>query len=73
MTRRQTNIRILELLESLVNAHPDQRFLQLLVNADVLVTEKPDGWSSTGYRDEYNVESKVILERVRNSKIWEVS
>ncbi len=75
MTRQNANRRILELLESLVETHPDQRFMQLLFNADVLKTDESTS-SDNGKPsvvNEYHIESVGLLERVRNSKIWEVT
>lgn len=71
MNRKAANLRILEMLESLIHAHPEMRFTQILFNADVLVTTpSPDG-SAPVVTNEFNLEPKVLLERVRRSKVWE--
>lgn len=70
MTRQKANTEILKLLATLVESCPDQRFHQLLANADVLVSEiSPEG---VVYRDEYTLESDKLLKRVRKSKIWRI-
>lgn len=72
MTRQNANRRILELLESLVEALPDQGFTQLLFNSEVLKCD-PRSTGIPEVRNEYHLESQELLERVRKSCIWEVT
>lgn len=73
MTRQQANRRIVEMLDALVEAHPDLRFTQLLFNADVIVGSLNPERCVQEIRNEFYVESKDLLDRVRQSKIWEVT
>jgi hypothetical protein len=68
MGRQNANRQILNILKGLVEAYPDQRFFQLLVNADIIRTR----FSSEGFsvaENEYNTESTETLKRVKNSSI----
>lgn len=71
MTRQQANREILKILSALVETYPDQRFTQLLFNADVLKCD-PRSTGVPEVRNEYHMESEETLERVRKSMILEV-
>ena len=72
MSRKSSNRDILRILTALVNNHPDQRFMQLLFNADVLkVISDPLSTSSPTVINEYHLESSELLERVRRSEMWQ--
>lgn len=58
--RQEANRELIELLLNAVEAEPDQRFGQLLVNLGVLVPAE-----AGGVQDPYNDESTVILRRVQ--------
>lgn len=72
MKRQQANRRILECLEAMIDKHPDQRFVQLLFNLDVLKTRSaPEECSCpTTAFNEYATESTATLDRIRASKVW---
>ena len=71
MTRQQANKEILRILSVMVEIFPDMRFGQLLANADVLKYDPHSSGIKT-IRDEYHLESKDLLERVKNSPLLEV-
>lgn len=71
MSRLNANRQIVQTLAALVEAYPDLRFHQLLANADVTKYD-PHSSGIAQVRDEYHVESAVVLERVKNSSIMEV-
>jgi hypothetical protein len=67
-SRYESNKKILEILGRLNEENPDQRFVQLLFNADILVSNRgEDGKISV--ENEYNTESEETLERLLNSSI----
>lgn len=71
MSRLNANRQIVQTLAALVEAFPDMRFHQLLVNADVLKTDARPG-GAPEVRNEYHVESDQILERMKKSSLMEV-
>jgi hypothetical protein len=62
MERQKYNKLILETLSKLVDKHPDLRFGQILVNAEV-VTYKND-YDEMVVEDPFNEESKITWERM---------
>ena len=62
MERQKYNKLILETLSKLVDKHPDLRFGQILVNAEV-VTYKND-YDEMVVEDPFNEESKTTWERM---------
>jgi len=67
MDRRKTNLAIMRELASLIEANPDQRFLQLLCNCNAIeefinIDGMPEFW-----QNEYHTESEVTLKRILNS------
>lgn len=71
MSRQNANREILKILTALVETYPDQRFTQLLFNADVLKCD-PRSTGIPEVRNEYHMESSETLERVRKSTIMEI-
>lgn len=61
MTRQEANRELVDILSELVEKHPDMRFGQLLSYAEVVKTKllEPGDW-----RNEFNLESDKLLERV---------
>ena len=54
MTRLESNIKILNIVEQLVHEFPDMRFIQLLMVVDVVIDT-----------DQFNEESEVTLNRIK--------
>ena len=54
MTRLESNIKILNIVEQLVHEFPDMRFIQLLMVIDALIDT-----------DQFNEESEVTLNRIK--------
>ena len=71
MKRQNANRQIIQILSALVEMYPDMRFHQLLVNVDILKTD-PHSEGLPVVRNEYHVESEVVLERMKHSTIMEV-
>lgn len=71
MSRLNANRQIVQTLTALVEAFPDMRFHQLLVNADVIKTD-PHSEGPPTVRNEYHVESTEILSRMLQSSLMEV-
>ena len=62
--RQIANREILDILNKLVEKYPDLRFNQLLQGFNIIVPSI----LPTGYiRDEYNMESVVLLERIKET------
>lgn len=55
MTRLESNIKILNIVEQLVHEFPDMRFIQLLTAVDAILGT-----------DQFYEESSVTLERIKN-------
>ena len=62
MTRLEANIKILNIVEQLVHEFPDMRFIQLLMVIDAVI----DTNQFTIDIDQFNEESNVTLERIKN-------
>lgn len=60
MTRKETNLQILDILLQDVLDYPDQRFSQILYNTEAVQRRFTGGWE-----DEFYLESKALLERMR--------
>lgn len=71
MTRLNANREIVKTLAALVECYPDMRFHQLLANLDVTKYD-PHSSGIRVVRDEYHVESEVVLERIKHSSLLEV-
>ena len=54
MTRLESNIKILNIVEQLVHEFPDMRFIQLLMVIDAVIDT-----------DQFNEESEVTLNRIK--------
>ena len=54
MTRLESNIKILNIVEQLVHEFPDMRFIQLLMVIDAIIDT-----------DQFNEESEVTLNRIK--------
>lgn len=54
MTRLESNIKILNIVEQLVHEFPDMRFIQLLMAVDAVIAT-----------DQFNEESEVTLNRIK--------
>ena len=54
MTRLDSNIKILNIVEQLVHEFPDMRFIQLLMVVDAVIDT-----------DQFNEESEVTLNRIK--------
>ena len=54
MTRLESNIKILNIVEQLVHEFPDMRFIQLLMVVDAVIDT-----------DQFNEESEVTLNRIK--------
>ena len=54
MTRLESNIKILNIVEQLVHEFPDMRFIQLLTTVDAVIDT-----------DQFNEESEVTLNRIK--------
>lgn len=69
MTRQEANRKIIARLAALNEAHGDQRFGQLLVNAEVThdISDQIPGWAAPVNMVSYNEESATILERVQKA------
>lgn len=69
MTRQEANRKIIARLAALNEAHGDQRFGQLLVNAEVThdISDQTQGWAAPVNAVFYNEESSTILERVQKA------
>lgn len=57
MTRLESNIKILNIVEQLVHEFPDMRFIQLLMAVDAVI--------ATDQSDQFNEESEVTLNRIK--------
>ena len=68
MTRLEANIEILNIVEQLVHEFPDMRFIQLLMVIDAVI----DTNQFVINIDQFNEESSVTLERIKN-KIKQLS
>lgn len=55
MTRLEANIKILDITKQLTYMFPDMRFIQLLMVIDAVIDT-----------DQFNEESSVTLERIKN-------
>ena len=55
MTRLEANIKILDITKQLALMFPDMRFMQLLIVIDAVIDT-----------DQFNEESSVTLERIKN-------
>lgn len=66
MERQKYNKLILETLSKLVKKHPDLRFGQILVNADI-ITYKND-YDEMVVEDPFNEESKITWNRMLLNK-----
>lgn len=55
MTRLMTNIKISNIISQLIYEFPDMRFMQLLMVIDAVIDT-----------DQFNEESSVTLERIKN-------
>lgn len=55
MTRLEANIKILDITKQLAFMYPDMRFMQLLMVIDAVIDT-----------DQFNEESSVTLERIKN-------
>lgn len=65
MNRQNANRKILAILQGMIEAHPDQRFVQLLANLDVIEADRDStGFQVVGYKDFYYMESDETLKRV---------
>ena len=65
MTRLESNRRLVEILNRLVENNPDQRFSQLLRNYGFIKEERPTRPEMCiSVQNEFYVESDKILERV---------
>lgn len=62
MTRLEANIKILNIVEQLVHEFPDMRFIQLLMVIDAVI----DTNQFVINIDQFNEESSVTLERIKN-------
>ena len=69
MTRQEANRKIIARLAALNEQMGDQRFGQLLVNADVThdISDQTQGWAAPVNMVSYNEESATILERVQKA------
>lgn len=54
MTRLESNIKILNIVEQLIHEFPDMRFIQLLMVVDAVIDT-----------DQFNEESEVTLNRIK--------
>lgn len=70
--RREANLQILEALRDLVVRHPDQRFVQLLINSGVLLSVQNDPNFPPQIANEWHTEPTVTLDRLMKSRIWSV-
>ena len=62
MTRLEANIKILNIVEQLVHEFPDMRFIQLLMVIDAVIDTNQFAIDI----DQFNEESSVTLERIKN-------
>lgn len=69
MTRKEVNREIIARLALLNEEMSDQRFGQLLVNAEVThdISDQTQGWAAPVNAVFYNEESSTILERVQKA------
>ncbi len=77
MTRQEANKEIIKLISKYADAHPDQRFGQILLNMGLVQTrfviskdcglERLDGW-----RDAYNDEPVDLLLNLRKNQVKEI-
>lgn len=69
MTRQEVNRKIIARLAALNEEMGDQRFGQLLVNADVThdISDQTKGWVAPVNAIKYYEESTAILERVQKA------
>jgi hypothetical protein len=67
MTRQQANKKILKLLKAHIEKYPDERFSQILYN--LAITMDATDTSTLPWRDDYNMEPSVLLERIEQSRI----
>jgi hypothetical protein len=63
MTRQEANRKILELLTKEVEAHPDLRFNQIIVNKNLTKTESGSYYQQTHNTVDYYEEPVVTLQR----------
>lgn len=68
MTRKESNIDLLNLLEFLIEKHPDMRFGQILQNFGFVKAERPaKPENRISWQNEFYVEGGQLLERVRKT------
>lgn len=67
MSRKLYNTAIVEKLKELVNKHPDLRFGQILINADIIQVV-PNEFGVPIVDDPFYEEPEITWERVKNSK-----
>jgi hypothetical protein len=72
MNRKQANLEILAVLVKLVEAYPDSRFVQILFNADVLITSGVGADGLPQVLNEFYLESTATLDRVKSSYIFKL-
>lgn len=67
--RKESNLKIVEILTRLIEDNPELRFHQLLLAADVIVPsiDGKYGYVVSGYQNENHLESVRLLERVEDS------
>ena len=68
MERQKYNKLILDTLSKLVEKHPDLRFGQILVNADIIELVPDSNKSTMIALDPYYEEPEVTWERMKNNK-----
>lgn len=70
MGRQNANREIVKILSGMVEAYPDQRFVQLLSNLEIIEPEQDStGFHVIGYKDFYAMESTETLERIKKAVI----
>jgi hypothetical protein len=68
MTRKESNIDLLNLLEFLIERHPDMRFGQILQNFGFVKAERPaKSENRISWQNEFYLEGSEILERVQRT------
>lgn len=65
MNRQEANRKILAKIEGVVNAAPDLRFWQMLLNMNIIRQEVVNKEKDMiGIKDDYHIESERILENI---------
>ena len=70
MKRMDYNTEIINIISDAVNKYPDMRFGQILVNLNIIQYEGNTYDDVLITKDPFNVESKKMLQNIKNSNLF---